>query len=168
MKPYRQKDSFVYFRMTRIHSLTLLALISIAIVGCDRGAGEEIGVARRFADAVTRNDAAKRDSMIATSKFKEYFDNAFVAHDMMTWFRSFYDYKNKRFLGTASADVERNLQPELEGALTDTAHIEETGMVKVKSPTAGEDAAFFWMVKQEGKPWKVAMVTKGESQVNFR
>ncbi len=106
--------------------------------------------------------------MIATYKFKEYFQNPFVASDMRSWFNTFYDAHERKFKGSSSADVDRNLEPELEGALLDTNHIAETGMVKVKSPNAGEDAAFFWMVREEGKPWKVAMVTKGESQVNFR
>jgi hypothetical protein len=146
----------------------LLLLLGSGLNGCDRGAGEEVGVARKFADAVTRNDSARRDPMIATQKFKDYFTNPYVAHDMLAWFRSFYDYKAGRFLGAADADVDRNLTTDLEGALLDTAHIEETGMVKVESPNAGEDAAFFWMVRQEGKPWRVAIVTKGEAEVNFR
>ncbi|HEY3876652.1 MAG TPA: hypothetical protein VGM92_14340 [Candidatus Kapabacteria bacterium] len=154
--------------MTR-NSITaaIIVAISLALSSCDRGAGQEIGVARKFADAVARNDVPKRDSMIATTKFKEYFRNEYVAHDMLMWFRSFYDYKQSRFIGAASADVDRNLSKELEGALIDTNQILETGMVKVKSPVAGDDAAFFWMVHQEGRPWRVAMVTKGESEVNF-
>ena len=150
-----------------LYGIAIVAFL-FTLSSCDRGAGEEIGVARKFADAVTRNEGLKRDSMIATQKFKDYFSNAYVEHDMFTWFRSFYDYKQGHFLGAASADVDRNLTSELEGALIDTSKILETGMVKVKSPIAGDDAAFFWMVHQEGKPWKVAMVTKGESEVNFR
>jgi hypothetical protein len=145
-----------------------LLLLGTGIAGCDRGAGEEVGTARKFADAVTRNNVPLRDSMIATQKFKDYFSNPYVSHDMLTWFRSFYDPKAGKFIGTAGADVDRNLTNDLEGALIDTAKIEETGMVRVNSPNAGEDAAFFWMVHQEGKPWKVAMVTKGESHVDFR
>ncbi len=136
--------------------------------GCDRGAGEEIGTARKFADLVARDDGPGRDSMIATQKFKDYFTNPYVHRDMLTWFRSLYDLRGGHFIGTASADVERDLKTELEGALIDTAQIEETGMVSVNSPNPGEEAAFFWMVHQEGKPWRVAMVTKGETQVNFR
>ncbi len=150
-----------------LHIALLLALGS-GLSSCDRGAGEEIGVARKFSDAVARNNVQQRDSMIATYKFREYFGNPYVSHDVQTWFRSFYDMKSSKFIGTASADVERDLTKQLDGALIDTAKIEETGMVKVKSPNADEDAAFFWMVHQEGKPWKVAMVTKGESQVDFR
>src|SRR5437868_1455247 len=104
-------------------------LLMLGIIGCDRGASEEIGAARRFAEAVVRNDVPHRDSMIATAKFKEYFDNQYVSSDMRTWFQSFYDLHEQRFLGTPSADVDRNLQPELEGALIDTNQIEETGMV---------------------------------------
>jgi hypothetical protein len=143
-------------------------LLGTGLASCDRGAGEEVGVARKFADAVARNNQPLRDSMIATYKFREYFGNPYVAHDVQAWFQSFYDPKSGAFRGTASADVDRDLAKELDGALIDTAKIEETGMVKVRSPNADEDGAFFWMVHQEGKPWKVAMVTKGESEVNFR
>ncbi len=146
----------------------LLVLGAGALNSCDRGAGEEIGTARHFSDAVAKNNGPQRDSMIATQKFRDYFQNPYVAHDMLTWFRSFYDYKKGEFIGTASADVDRNLEPDLTGALIDSNQIEETGMVKVKSPNTDEDAAFFWMVRQHGKPWKVAMVTKGETQVNFK
>ncbi len=142
-------------------------LFASGLSSCDRGAGEEVGVARKFADAIARNNVPLRDSMIATYKFKEYFQNPYVAHDVQSWFGSFYDPKSGAFRSTASADVDRDLTKELEGALIDTAKIEETGMVKVKSPNAGEDGAFFWMVHQEGKPWRVAMVTKGESQVDL-
>ncbi len=138
------------------------------LASCDRGAGEEVGVARKFADAVAKNNVPLRDSMIATYKFKEYFGNPYVSHDVVTWFRSFYDPSAGKFIRPASADVDRNLTSELEGALIDTSKIVETGMVRVNSPNAGEDAAFFWMVHQDGKPWKVAMVTKGESHVDFR
>src|SRR5579863_7342875 len=106
-------------------ALAWAALGSVLMTGlssCDRGAGEEIGVARKFSDAVTRNNAPLRDSMIATQKFKDYFANPYVAHDMLTWFRSFYNMKTGQFLTAASADVDRNLTPQLEGALSDTAH----------------------------------------------
>jgi hypothetical protein len=150
-------------------SIAVLIILTFAgLAGCDRGASDEVGAARRFADAVANNDAMRRDTMIATAKLKEFFTNDFVARDMISWFRSFYDVKNKKFIAAGTADVDRNLQPELEGALLDTNRIEETGMVKVKSPTAGDDAIFFWMVRQQGKPWRVAMVTKGESEVNFQ
>src|SRR5438093_13643909 len=107
-------------------------MLTIICIGCDRGASEEIGAARRFTDAVVRNDAPRRDSLIATPKFKEYFANTYVASDMQSWFRSFYDAREQRFLTAPSADVERNLEPDLSGALLDTNQIETTGMVKVK------------------------------------
>ena len=150
------------------YSLLLVIAGSVVLSGCDRGASTEIGAAKKFADAVARNDTTARNAMIGTDKFKEYFQNAYVTHDMLAWFRTFYDYKEQRFIGETTADVDRNLEHELNGVLIDTNQIEETGMVKVKSPMAGEEAAFFWMVKQNGKPWKVAIVTKGEAQVNFK
>jgi len=137
------------------------------LTGCDRGASDQIGTARKFTDAVVRGDAAHRDSLIATAKLKEFFANTYVASDMQSWLRSLYDVREQKFIGIPSADVDRNLEPQLTGVLLDTSRIEETGMVKVKSPHPGEDAAFFWMVKQHGARWRVAMVTKGESQVNF-
>jgi hypothetical protein len=158
----KNKYSVVWYVL--IAALFLTAGLS----SCDRGASEEVGAARKFADYVTRDDAPKRDSMIATQKFRDYFSNPYVAHDVQTWFRSFYDLKAGKFIASANADVDYNLTHQLEGALIDTAQIEETGMVRVNSPTAGEDGAYFWMVHQKGKPWKVAMVTKGESEVNFR
>jgi hypothetical protein len=149
-------------------SAALMMLITAGLSSCDRGASDQVGAARRFADAVTNNNARARDTMIATAKLKEYFANPFVASDMLAWFRSFYDVKNQKFIAAGTADVDRDLRTQLQGALLDTNQIEETGMVKVKSPNAGEDGAFFWMVHQAGKPWRVAMVTKGESQVNFQ
>ena len=144
-----------------------LMLLAILFVGCDRGATAQEDVARNFSDAVTRNDAPKRDSMIATYKFKEYFANQYVASDMMSWFRSFYDYKEKRFFMPVKVDVDRNLEKDLEGALLDTNKIVETGIVRVPSSVEGAQPAIFWMVKQSGKPWRVAIVTRGESQVLF-
>jgi hypothetical protein len=158
------------FRCRNIYSIAAavsFVLAGVALSGCDRGASTEIGVAKKFADAVARNDTTARDTMIATAKFKEYFNNPYVSHDMLSWFRSFYDYRKKEFTGEATADVDRNLESELAGSLNDTTKIEETGMVKVKNPVPGEDGAFFWMVRQHGKPWKIAIVTKGEAQVNF-
>lgn len=151
----------------RLFLLPILILLVAGLSSCDRGAGEEIGVARKFADAVTRNNAVERDSMIATAKFREYFQNQFVGHDMLVWFRSFYDYKQGHFLKPPTADVDRNFTSQIQGALIDTARIEETGLVRVNSPVEGEDAAFFWMVHQQGKPWRIAMVTKGESELSF-
>ena len=143
-------------------------LLTTTLSSCDRGAGEEIGVANKFADAVATNNTRERDSMIATQKFKDYFQNGYVANDMLQWFRSFYDYHTHKFLGAATADVDYNLTPKLQGALIDTTEIEQSGMVIVQSPTPGQDAAYFWIVKQKDEPWRVAVVTKGESEVNFQ
>lgn len=146
----------------------VLSALTPFLMSCDRGASDEIGAARKFAEAVVRNNAKERDTMIATPKFKEYFDNEYVGHDMRMWFGTFYDYKEGHFKGSTSADVDRDLKHDLEGALIDTTEIEETGMVKVKSPNPGDDGAYFWMVHQRGKPWRVAVVTKGETRVNFK
>jgi len=143
------------------------SLMLASLTSCDRGAGVQEEAARTFADAVTRNDQARRDSLIATPKFKEYFDNPYVARDMLDWFRSFYDYKNQKFVKGARVDVDEDLKKELAGALIDTNAIEETGLVRVSSPNEGEQPAVFRMVKQQGKHWKVAMVTRGDAQVEF-
>jgi hypothetical protein len=147
--------------------LFLALNLAFLLTSCDRGASDEIGAARRFTDAVVRNDAITRDSMIATDKFKAYFDNEYVGHDMFVWFNTFYDYRTQAFTGKAVADVDRDLQKDLDGGLRDTTAIEETGMVKVWPPS-GTDPAYFWMVHQRGKPWRVAVVTKGDTKVNFR
>jgi hypothetical protein len=138
------------------------------LVSCDRGAGNQIEAARQFSDAVTRNNAPKRDSMIATYKYREFFKNDFIASDMISWFRTFYDYQDGHFRSTARADVDNDLSKQLAGALIDTNAIEETGSVRVKSPRAGEDPAYFLLVRQHGSPWRVAFVTKGEIAVNFK
>jgi hypothetical protein len=146
----------------------LAGVLSIAsLTSCDRGGSAQIEGARNFADAVSRNDKARRDTLIATHRFQEYFQNDYVESDMMSWFRTFYDYQSRHFHQTPSVDVDRDLRDQLQGGLIDTSAIEETGIVKVKPPTAGEEAAVFWMVRQHGHPWKVAIVTKGEMQVNF-
>lgn len=108
--------------------------------------------------------------MIATAKFKAEFDNPTAdGGDMRQWFEAFYDPKQEGgFTGTATMDPNRNLKPDLQGALIDTTEIEETGTVKVKTKDNGHDAAIFWMVRQRGKPWRIAMVTKSETTVNFR
>jgi hypothetical protein len=141
--------------------------LMLGLAACDRGAGAQEEAARAFADAVTRNDQPQRDGMIATRTFKEYFENAFVSRDMLDWFRTFYDYKNRKFFGAARTDVDRDLSGELSGALIDTNKIEETGLVRVASPTAGDQPAVFRMVKQANMHWKVAMVTRGDAQVQF-
>jgi len=146
----------------------ILIALTLPFIGCDRGANVQIEAAKKFADAITKNNAAVRDSMIATHKFKEYFQNVYVTNDMITWFRTFYDYQQGKFIKPASADVDRDLRKDLEGGLITSDSVEDTGIVKVKSPFAGEPTAIFWMVKQTNQPWKVAIVTKGEMQVLFR
>lgn len=143
-----------------------IVFMCIASSGCDRDATEQIQAAERFSDAVTRNEGSRRDSMIATHKFKEYFQNEFVAADFLKWFRSFYDLKERKFVLSARADVDRDLRKELKGALVDTNAIEATGVVRVLTPDA-DKSAYFWMVKQEGQHWKVAIVTKGDMTVQF-
>jgi hypothetical protein len=156
------------FRSVRFIVLFGSALMTVALASCRTDASAEIEGARNFADAVSRNDTTRRDSLIATTKFKEYFQNQYVESDMMSWFRTFYDYQTRHFHIGAAADVERDLSDQLGGgSLIDTSAIEATGIVKVKSPNAGEEPAIFWMVHQRGHPWKVAIVTKGEMQVNF-
>jgi hypothetical protein len=148
--------------------IVLLATSTFLAAGCDRGASEREQAALKFADAVARNEQAQRDSMIATGKFKEYFQNQYVAAEMIDWFRGFYDYQGHHFVKKAKVDVDRDLTKELEGALIDTNKVEESGVVMVPSPTDGEQPAVFWMVKQAGKHWRVAVVTHGEAAVNFQ
>lgn len=148
-------------------SLFVALVIATTLASCDRGATEQIQAAERFADATARNNVGVRDSMIATRLFKSYFKNDYVASDFITWIQSIYDFRNKKFIRTANADVERDLKPELNGNLLDGGEIEETGIVKVKSPHESDPTAYFWMVKEKGQHWRVAMVTKGELQVNF-
>ncbi len=147
--------------------VALVVPLAAGLSSCDRGARMEVAVAGTFADAVASNDAPRRDSMIASWKLKEYFKNPYVANDMLTWFRSFYDYRTHKFLGIATANVDADLAPKLKGALIDTSRIVSTGMVTARSPTPGKQSAFFWLVRQKGQPWRVAMVTKGESDVYF-
>ncbi len=146
----------------------VVIFLCVALASCDRGASEQVQAAERFADAVVRNDAGARDSMIATRIFKKYFANPYVASDYIGWMRSIYDIHNKKFFSTSRADVDRDLKEELQGGLLNDGEIEETGMVRVKSPNEGEQSAFFWMVKQKGHHWAVAIITKGEAAVNFR
>lgn len=105
--------------------------------------------------------------MIATKLFQSYFTNDYVASDFITWIQSIYDFRNKKFIRPAYADVDKDLKPDLQGVLLDGAEIESTGIVKVKSPHEGDPTAYFWMVKQKGQHWRVAMVTKGEVLVDF-
>jgi hypothetical protein len=153
---------------TKHLALGTFLLLCALLTGCDRGATEQVQAAQRFADAVSRNDLPARDSMIATGVFKRYFDNAFVSRDFFDWMRTIYDTKNNKFFASSRADVDRDLKTELAGGLLRDGEIEETGMVKVNSPNPGDPAAYFWMVKQKGRHWAVAIVTKGESVVNFK
>ena len=146
----------------------VLLLLCLCFAGCDRGASEQVQAAEKFADAVVRNDAGVRDSMIATRIFKKYFTNPYVASDYIGWMRSIYDVHNRKFFSTSRADVDRDLKEELQGGLLSDDEIEETGMVRVKSPNEGEQSAFFWMVKQKRHHWAVAIITKGEAAVNFK
>jgi len=155
------------FRFVSIAAFILV--IAMTSSGCDRGASEQIQAAQKFADAIAHNNTPGRDSMVATRVFKKYFENPFVTSDFLSWMRTMYDIKSNKFLGTARADVDRDLKPDLEnGGLLTGDEIEETGMVRVKSPNEGEPAAYFWMVKQKGHHWGVAMVTKGEMAVHFK
>lgn len=151
----------------RLYSTVFFGFVLLGSTGCDRGATEQIQAAEKFSDAVTRNEGSRRDSMIATYKFKEYFQNEYVAADFLKWFRSFYDLKERKFVLSARADVDRDLRKELGGALLDTNPIEATGVVRVLTPD-GDKSAYFWMVKQEGLHWKVAIVTKGDMTVQFK
>ncbi len=154
---------------SRFLSTMLVVMLAAAVASCDRGATEQIQAAERFADAVARNNVAQRDSMIATQLFRKYFKNDYVSSDFITWIQSIYDFKERKFLGSERADVDRDLRPELRGtALIDyDTEVEETGMVRVRPTDKNQPSAYFWMVKQKGKHWMVAMVTKGEMQVDF-
>lgn len=155
------------WRSKKLLSLLLVAVLGLSLAACEKSQNEEIEAAKKFSDAVTRNEQSRRDSMIATWVFKQHFANTYVEADNINWFRSFYNYQEKKFFVDAKADVERDFTKELQGGLIDTNKVEETGLVKVKSPVPGKDPAVFWMVKQTGKHWRVAMVTHGDAQVNF-
>jgi hypothetical protein len=149
-----------------VRSLVFVSLSLILLAGCQGTENEQMNAAKRFSHAVTTNDKGKRDSMIGTFLFREYFQNQYVEADFLRWFRSFYDMQNKQFFGSARVDTDRKFATELRGAMIDTAAVEETGVVRVASPKKEEPAAYFWMVKQNGS-WKVAIVTKGEQLVHF-
>ncbi|MBS1902833.1 MAG: hypothetical protein JSS75_03940 [Bacteroidetes bacterium] len=151
----------------RFGSFAVALLVATMLSSCDRGATEQIQAAERFAEATARNNVGMRDSMIATRLFKSYFKNDYVASDFITYIQSIYDFRNHKFIRAASADVDKDFKADLTGGLLDATDIEETGMVKVKSPHETDPVAYFWMVKQKGQHWKVAMVTKGELQVDF-
>jgi hypothetical protein len=164
LKKNAKSSVFPFFRLG-----ILTAVLALVTIGCDRGATEQIQAAQKFADAVVRNNTVLRDSMIATRLFKKHFDNEFVRSSFISWMSSVYDMRTNKFFGTARADVDHDLKGDLQaGGLLSGDEIEETGMVRVKSPDPNELAAYFWMVKQKGHHWAVAMVTKGEMAVNFR
>jgi hypothetical protein len=146
----------------------LLLILTVTLTGCDRGASEQIQAAQRFADAVVRNNTGERDSMVATNLFKRHFENDFVTSDLIGWMGTIYDMQGGKFRGSSRADVDRDLKDELTGGLIYPEEIEETGMVHVRAPNANDPPAYFWMVKQKGHHWMVAMVTKGEMAVNFK
>lgn len=106
--------------------------------------------------------------MVATFRLQEYFQNEFVTSELITYVRNIYDHQNKKFKGTARADVDADLKEDLTGGLLLTGDIEDTGLVRVKPTTPGLLPAYFWMVKQQDQPWKVAMITKGEIKVLFK
>lgn len=147
-------------------SLAFVFLSLALLAGCKGAEDEQMSAAKRFTDAVARNDKAKRDSMVATFLFRDYFQNQYVEADFLRWFRTFYDMQHRKFLGAARVDTERKFAKDLKGAMIDAAAIEETGVVRVTSPKKEEPAAYFWMVKQNDR-WKVAIVTKGEQLVHF-
>jgi len=149
-----------------VRSLVFVLLSLTLFAACKGTEDEQMNAARRFTHAVALNEKGKRDSMIATFLFREYFQNQYVEADFLRWFRSFYDMQNKKFFGSARVDSERKFATDLRGAMIDTAAIEETGVVRVTSPKKDEPGAYFWMVKQAGT-WKVAIVTKGEQLVHF-
>ena len=161
--------SVVDSRLSMVGINLIVVCFSFILFGCDRGATEQIQAAEKFADAVVRNNTAVRDSMIVTRLFRKHFDNEFVRSSFISWMSSMYDIHKSKFSGSARADVDRDLKADLAaGGLLSGDEIEETGMVRVKSPDDGEPSAYFWMVKQKGHHWGVAMVTKGEMAVNFR
>jgi hypothetical protein len=149
-----------------VRSLVFVSLSLLLLVSCKGTEDEQASAARRFSHAVASNDKGKRDSMIATFLFREYFHNQYVEADFLRWFRTFYDMQNKKFFGSARVDTDRKFANDLRGAMIDTAAIQETGIVRVTSPKKDEPAAYFWMVKQ-ADTWKVAIVTKGEQLVHF-
>lgn len=149
-----------------VRSLAFVLLSLVVLAGCKGTEDEQISAARRFSDYVATNNKPKRDSMIATFLFREYFQNQYVEADFLNWFRSFYDFQNKKFQGAARADTDRKFASELAGAMIDTAAIQETGVVRVSHPDKSQQAAYFWMVRQDDR-WKVAIVTKGEQLVHF-
>jgi hypothetical protein len=149
-----------------VRSSVFVLLSLLIFAGCKGSEDEQVSAAKRFTHAVATNDKARRDSMVATFLFRDYFQNQYVEADFLNWFRSFYDYQQSKFKGSARVDTQRKFAKELHGGMIDTAAIEETGVVRVNHPNKEEAPAYFWMVRQEGR-WKVAIVTKGEQLVHF-
>jgi hypothetical protein len=155
-------------RASRWYSCVVIALLGVAVAGCDRGAGEQVAYANKFASAIVVNNEAMIDSMIATARLKEHFDNQFTRAELIQWVSTFYDKSTKRFRTKTSADVDDNFINEVAGGMLRPGEIEETGKVRVRAPIKGDLDAYFWMVKQKGRPWGVAMITKGEMKVHFK
>lgn len=143
-------------------------LLTLMLVSCDRGAGVQIKAAKQFARSVALHDTLARDSMIATARFHQHFSNDFVEAELIELMRTIYDPANDEFKGKVRADVDADLRPDLQGGLRLPGEIEETGMVRVKSPMVTHPYIYFWMVKQQDRKWQVAMVTKGEQKVLFK
>lgn len=155
-------------RASRWRSAIVVAILGVALSSCDRGAGQQVAVANKFANAVVINNEPLIDSMVATVRLKEHFDNEFTRAELIRWIDSFYDKSTKRFKTKTSADVDDNFIEELGGGMLRRGKIEETGKVRVRAPIKGEHDAIFWMVKQEDRPWGIAMITKGEMKVYFK
>jgi hypothetical protein len=155
-------------KASRWNSLVLAALLLLGLASCDRGAGEQVAVANKFANAIVVNDEPTLDSMIATARLKEHFDNEFTRAELIQWVSTFYDMGSKRFKTKTSADVDDKFADELAGGMLRPGEIEETGKVRVRAVNKGEHDAYFWMVKQKGRKWGVAMLTKGEMKVHFK
>jgi hypothetical protein len=154
--------------LVTLRGAALLVLLAIGVSSCDRGAGAQIAAARKFTHAVVTGNTNERDSMVATSLFREHINNQYTYAEMIRWMQSFYDIGQRKFKTASSADVDADLSDDLGGGLVVPGKIEETGLVHVNSPIKGEQHAYFWMVKQENLPWRVAMVTKGEMKVHFK
>src|SRR5688572_29626603 len=73
-----------------VRSLVFVLLSLLLLAGCKGTEGEQMNAAKRFTHAVATNDKPKRDSMVATFLFREYFQNQYVEADFLRWFRSFY------------------------------------------------------------------------------
>ncbi|MDP4200108.1 MAG: hypothetical protein Q8922_06175 [Bacteroidota bacterium] len=152
--------------------LLTLILLTVSVSSCDNRRAGEIRAARNFAGSVVRNDIAARDSMIATAKLQAAFANDSIGGHLRQWFGTFCDSLGNRTNSDEwRLDADRDLRTALNGALIDTAEIEETGTVRVSNGLIFENPSsepFFWMVRQRGKPWRVAFVTMGDTTMDFR